>query len=156
MCMNSQLIVVDFTKVHRQIEFEKLTGFTSQTVSYYCDALFEHFSAYLFNYERWGSRPVYQLVFKFTEPVEPTPQNEPKAPYTEAVNAMVIELTQRYRHIANADLVFVEHEDYHTTCGFTLSEKYPEPLTTLDWLVKPIEETEDAGPITVDEKESSA
>jgi hypothetical protein len=134
--VDSQLIVVDFSKVKRQIDFQKLTGFTTDTISYYRDDLFDQFSAYLFNYERWGERPLFQLVFLFPENPNPKP-----GVYASSVeqDLVVIQSSQRYAAWSKGLLTAVSHKEKHTVCGFASTEKYPTLGMDLQWLVAPIE-----------------
>lgn len=140
--MDSQLIVVDFSKVKRQIDFRGLTGFTTDTVSYYRDDLFPDFSAYLFNYERWGERPLFQLVFLFEG--EPEPNGVLINPVW--VNEIVLQSSMRYAAWAKGELSAVSHMGNRTVCGYASTEKYPDLGNTLNWLVEPIEEHKDAEP----------
>jgi hypothetical protein len=142
--MDSQLIVVDFSRVKRQIDFRGLTGFTTDTVSYYRDDLFDEFSAYLFNYERWGERPLFQLVFLFTG------QPEPNGVMINSVevNEIVLRSSLRYAAWAKGELSVVTHKGNCTICGFASTEKYPDLGNTLNWLVEPIVEKQDAEPCT--------
>lgn len=131
--MHSQLIVVDFTREHKDIPFADLTGFPQNTISYYCDALFDQFSAYLFNYERWGERPLLQVVFWF----------EDLKSVDDELKALVLELDRKYQGLLNIDLVAVEHRDNITLCGYTPQDRYPDIGYTLDWLVEPTREKKD-------------
>lgn len=140
--MQSQLIVVDFTREHRDIPFAELTGFSQNTISYYSDALFDKFSAYLFNYERWGERPLLQMVFWFAD-VEAI---------DDELNALVKELDKKYQGFLNIDLAVVEHRDNMTLCGYTPQDRYLDVGFSLSWLVEPAKEkvrvktdTEDEG-----------
>lgn len=128
--MHSQLIVVDFTREHKDIPFADLTGFAQNTISYYCDALFEQFSAYLFNYERWGERPLLQMVFWFAS-VESIDDN---------LKTLVRQLNLKYQGLLDVDLMVVEHRDNLTLCGYTPQDRYPEIGYTLNWLVEPTKE----------------
>lgn len=132
--MYSQLIVVNFTKVHIPVPFEEYTGFTRDAVSYYRDELFEPFSAYLFNYERWNSRPLLQLVFVFETWGDPGPE----------INEMIRLLDLKYRAVANTDLTDVEHRGNLTICGYASLEKYPDLVNHLTWLVEPIKDQDNA------------
>lgn len=131
--MHSQLIVVDFTREHKDIPFADLTGFPQNTISYYCDALFDQFSAYLFNYERWGERPVLQLVFWF----------ESLKDITDTTKELVKELDLKYRALLGTSLTFVEHRDDITLCGYTPQDRYPDIGNVLSWLIEPIKERVD-------------
>lgn len=134
--MDSQLIVVDFTRVKREIEFQQLTGFTTDTISYYRDDLFDEFSAYLFNYERWGERPLFQLAFLYPE--NPNPKSG--VYMTEVMQDFIVHRTcQRYAAWAKGLMTVVSHKEKHTVCGFASTEKYPDLGNTLSWLVEPIE-----------------
>lgn len=128
--MHSQLIVVDFTREHKDIPFADLTGFPQNTISYYCDALFDKFSAYLFNYERWGERPLLQLVFWFAD----------VASIDDELKALVKELDKKYQGLLDADLTVVEHRDNLTLCGYTPQDRYPDIGYSLSWLVEPTKE----------------
>ncbi len=134
--MDSQLVVVDFTRVKRQLNFQALTGFTTDTISYYRDDLFEQFSAYLYNYERWGERPLFQLVLVFPENPNPAP-----GVYKNAieVDTAVVQSCQRYAAWSKGLLTAVSHKEKHTVCGFASTEKYPTLGMDLQWLVAPIE-----------------
>lgn len=146
--MDSQLIVVDFTRIHRHIDFQELTGFTQDTVSLYRDQQFDDFCAYLFNYERWGSRPLLQVAFYFPELLRH--ELEKLEPTTSVValrlRQWVKDISERYQAFSKTSLVVVEHKPNLTICGYTPLEKYPDLGEQLTWLVEPIQERPDAEP----------
>lgn len=153
--VDSQLIVVDFTRVKRRVDFEGLTGFTTDTISYYRDELFDNFAAYLFNYDRWQKRPLFELAFLFTEPVEPTWQGEVKLPSTQAIYDIIGDVVKRYRTWSKSELVAVANNHMSSVCGFVSTEKYPSPGMTLSWLVEPFEEKHDAQPSTGEDSDEA-
>lgn len=140
--MDSQLIVVDFSKVKRQIPFDELTGFTTDTVSYYRDDLFPDFAAYLFNYERWGERPLFQLVFLF----EGEPEPNGVLMNSVEVNEIVLQSALRYAAWVKGEMYVVTYKGNRTICGYASTEKYPDLGNMLQWLVEPIAEHQDAEP----------
>ena len=132
--MFSQLIVINFTKTHLPIPFEQYTGFTRDALAYYEDGLFEDYGAYLFNYERWNSRPLLQVVFVFENTQDPPPETV----------ALVTEVDLKYRAAAKVELVDVLHKNNLTICGYASLEKYPDLVGNLTWLTEPIKDQDNA------------
>ncbi len=142
----SQLIEIDFTRAERYPDFQDLTGFTTDTVSYYRSELFELFAAHLFNYERWGSRPLFEMAFRYADEYQYGVKLDERSPYTQAIDELVKELTNKYAAWAKAELVVITHRDRLTICGFNSAEKYPDVGMKLAWLMEPIEEKDNAQP----------
>lgn len=142
----SQLIVIDFNRAERYPDFKDLSGFTNDTVEWYRNDLFELFAAHLFNYERWGNRPMLELVFQFTPEYNFQAKLDEKTSYDQAIDEIVAEIIKKYEAKAKLQIAVISNRDRLTICGFSSTEKYPDIGRSLTWLVEPIEEKDNAEP----------
>lgn len=141
--MYSQLVVIDFSKGKRKPDFEKISGHPTFTMAYCrCDA-FDHFHAFLYNYERLDNRPLCELVFMFDGPFRPTE----KAEYDTTVCELMQGIDKAYRERAEVNLVTVTNHPQTTVCTYVPTMDLPTIGETLEWLsLKPTVESANGQP----------
>lgn len=148
--MFAQLIVVDFSRGRRQIDFDRLTGHPRHIIAYCRSQEFDTYIAHLYNYERLDNKALCEVAFLFESPEPPRAQENPTldaTPLDPKLRESVQAIDKLYRKTAKVDLIVVAHHPRTTICGYIPSEGLADIGQSLDWLaLPPTQESTDEQP----------
>ena len=150
--MFAQLIVVDFSRGKRQIDFDRLTGHPRHIIAYCRSQEFEDYIAHLYNYERLDNRALCEVAFLFDKPVNQKPDEPMEPKLRESVSA----IDKLYRKTAKVDIIVVAHHPRTTICGYIPTEGLADIGESLDWLaLPPNQESTDEQPVSGQDEQGS-